>query len=132
MMPESPAPQYDVRMPQPPRPKRRGPLEFYEWIAFMFFAIILVTTVTISIDSARTESELGLVDSDALVNNLYILTGLLFALLFIFDYTASRRYQKYSEVLLGQWKEDKVRLMKLESKFFDDSTEDEAEEKSDA
>jgi len=98
----------------------------------MFFAIILVTTVTISIDSARTESELGLVDSDSLVNNLYILTGLLFALLFIFDYTASRRYQKYSEVLLGQWKEDKVRLMKLESKFFDDSTEDEAEEKSDA
>ena len=31
---------YELNMPSPPKPKRRGPLEFYEWIALIIFLMV--------------------------------------------------------------------------------------------
>ena len=105
---------YDLTMPSPPKPKRRGPLEFYEWIALMLFLISFGVSIALHV-------QLG-ADSSPSVREEYntwtypdMAAGFFFLLLVIFDIHASRRYGKYSDELLTQWKDDKLRFMRLYS-----------------
>lgn len=105
---------YDLTMPSPPKPKRRGPLEFYEWIALMLFLISFGVSIAVHV-----QLEPGSTPSVREENNVWtypdLVAGFFFLLLVIFDTHASRRYAMYSEELLTQWKDDKIRFMKMYS-----------------
>ncbi|HIH78661.1 MAG: hypothetical protein CL695_05685 [Chloroflexi bacterium] len=105
---------YDLNMPSPPKPRRRGPLEFYEWIALMIFLILfgaaIATHIQLEAGSAPSVRE----DTNTLT---YIdaVAAFFFLLLVVFDTLASRRYSMYSDELLTQWKDDKLRFMRMYS-----------------
>ena len=52
-------------LPQPPQPKRRGPLEFYEWILLLLFlgslGLSTATTFNLDPDNVGVKSDAGLV-----------------------------------------------------------------------
>ena len=106
---------YDLSMPSPPKPKRRGPLEFYEWLALMLFLIFLGLAIAIQVQLGPDGSPSLREDTETL-NITNAVAAFFFLLLVVFDIHASRRYSMYSDELLTQWKDDKIRFMKLYSK----------------
>ena len=105
---------YDLSMPSPPKPKRRGPLEFYEWIALMLFLILFGVAIATHVQLEPGNSPSIREDTDTLT---YIdgVAAFFFLLLVVFDTHASRRYSMYSDELLTQWKDDKLRFMRMYS-----------------
>ena len=105
---------YDLNMPSPPKPKRRGPLEFYEWIALMLFLILFGVAIATHVQLEPGNSPSIREDTDTLT---YIdgVAAFFFLLLVVFDTHASRRYSMYSDELLTQWKDDKLRFMRMYS-----------------
>ena len=106
---------YDLTMPSPPKPKRRGPLEFYEWLALMLFLISFGVAIAIHIQLEPGSSPSIREDTETLTF-IDAVAAFFFLLLVVFDNHASRRYSMYSDELLTQWKDDKIRFMKLYSK----------------
>ncbi len=105
---------YDLTMPSPPKPKRRGPLEFYEWIALILFLTFLGLAITIHVQLGPDGSPSLREDTETL-NITNAVAAFFFLLLVVFDIHASRRYSMYSDELLTQWKDDKIRFMKIYS-----------------
>ncbi|SVD47838.1 uncharacterized protein METZ01_LOCUS400692, partial [marine metagenome] len=105
---------YDLNMPSPPKPKRRGPLEFYEWIALMLFLILFGVAIATHVQLEPGNSPSIREDTDTLT---YIdgVAAFFFLLLVVFDTHAPRRYSMYSDELLTQWKDDKLRFMRMYS-----------------
>ena len=105
---------YDLNMPSPPKPKRRGPLEFYEWIALMIFLILFGVAIATHVQLEPGTSPSIREDTETLT---YIdaVVAFFFLLLVVFDTHASRRYSMYSDELLTQWKDDKLRFMRMYS-----------------
>ena len=101
-------------MPSPPKPKRRGPLEFYEWIALILFLTFLGLAITIHVQLGPDGSPSLREDTETL-NITNAVAAFFFLLLVVFDIHASRRYSMYSDELLTQWKDDKIRFMKIYS-----------------
>ena len=104
---------YDLTMPSPPKPKRRGPLEFYEWLALILFLIFLGFAIAIQVQLGPDGSP-SLRDTEPL-NPMNAGAAFFFLLLVVFDTHASRRYSMYSDELLTQWKDDKLRFMRMYS-----------------
>ena len=102
---------YEVEMPKPPQPRRRGTMEFYEWIVlFLFLASLGFSAASHMVLNAEN---FGIKeDVDTL---LFPDFGVIFffILLIWFDYAARVRYTKYSSQLFDQWQEDKIRFMKM-------------------
>ena len=96
-------------LPQPPQPKRRGSLEFYEWILLLLFlgslGLSTATTFNLDPDNVGLKNEANLI---AWTLPLFFLT-----LMIWFDTAASQRYARFSDELLTQWKEDKIQFMKM-------------------
>ncbi len=96
-------------LPQPPQPKRRGPLEFYEWILLLLFlgslGLSTATTFNLDPDNVGVKSDAGLV--------AWALPLFFLAFMVWFDFAASQRYARFSDELLTQWKEDKIQFMKM-------------------
>ena len=105
---------YDLNMPSPPKPKRRGPLEFYEWIALMIFLILFGAAIATHIQLEAGSTPSVREDTNTLT---YIdaVAAFFFLLLVVFDTLASQRYSMYSDELLTQWKDDKLRFMRMYS-----------------
>mgnify|MGYP001216445963 FL=1 len=105
---------YDLNMPSPPKPRRRGPLEFYEWIALMIFLILFGAAIATHIQLEAGSTPSVREDTNTLT---YIdaVAAFFFLLLVVFDTLASRRYSMYSDELLTQWKDDKLRFMRMYS-----------------
>ena len=105
---------YELNMPSPPKPKRRGPLEFYEWIALMLFLILFGVAIATHVQLEPGNSPSIREDTDTLT---YIdaVAAFFFLLLVVFDTLASRRYSLYGDELLTQWKDDKLRFMRMYS-----------------
>ena len=106
---------YDVKMPQPPQPRRRGTMEFYEWIGLVLFLASL--GMSASAHMVLTAGAEGFAVKEDANGILFPDLGVVFFffLLVAFDYAARMRYTRYSSQLLDQWQEDKIRLMKMYS-----------------
>lgn len=104
---------YSPQLPQPPQPKRRGPLEFYEWIILLLFLFSLGLSIAthFELDPER----FGVKEGVNIVEYPDLLTMFFFLMLIFFDVSAGTRYRMYSDELLTQWKEDKLRFMKMYS-----------------
>lgn len=109
---------YEVKMPSPPQPRRRGAMEFYEWITLLLFLMSLTASTIVHLDIDPNDGTGGIAINEE-TNSFHAypdaITAFFFLLLVIFDYDASRRYTKYSSQLFDQWQEDKIRLMKTYS-----------------
>jgi len=107
---------YEVKMPRPPQPRRRGAMEFYEWITLILFIMSLSASTVLHLDIDTSDDTVSIGEgSGGFVPFPDAVTAFFFILLVVFDYNASRRYTKYSSQLLDQWQEDKIRLMKMYS-----------------
>lgn len=102
-------------VPLPPTPSRRGPLELYEKIVLILGILLLILTIWIHIDASRTYSVITWDNPAVLIVILYALTSFMLFILFAFDRTAVRRYRMYNDEILEQWKQDRIRFMKLQS-----------------
>ena len=98
------------RLPSPPQPKRRGSLEFYEWIAL----ILLLGSLGLAVATSYTldPDNVGLKD-DVNFTEAWTLPVFFFLVLVLFDYVASKRYDDFNKEILSQWKEDKIQFMKM-------------------
>ena len=100
------------RLPKPPQPRRRGSLEFYEWILLILFLGSLGLAVATSYELGPGRDNVGVKEG---VNFLeaWGLPIFFFLVLIMFDYFASKRYGDFNEEILDQWKEDKIQFMKM-------------------
>ena len=96
-------------LPQPPQPKRRGSLEFYEWILLLLFlgSLGLGTATTFNLES----DNVGIKDNANFM--AWALPFFFLVIIIWFDMTAAQRYARFSDELLTQWKEDKIQFMKM-------------------
>ena len=85
---------YDLTMPSPPRPKRRGPLEFYEWIALIIFLMVFGAAIAthIQLEAGSTPS---VREGTNTLTYIDAVAAFFFLLLVVFDTLASRRYLKH-------------------------------------
>ncbi len=105
---------YELNMPSPPKPKRRGPLEFYEWIALIIFLMVFGAAIAthIQLEAGSTPS---VREGTNTLTYIDAVAAFFFLLLVVFDTLASRRYSLYGDELLAQWKDDKLRFMRMYS-----------------
>lgn len=96
-------------LPQPPQPKRRGSLEFYEWIVLLLFlgSLGLGTATTFNLDPDNVGVK---ADANAIA---WALPFFFLIIIIWFDMSAAQRYARFSDELLTQWKEDKIQFMKM-------------------
>lgn len=102
-------------VPLPPTPCRRGPLELYEKIVLVLGILLLALTIWIHTDASRMYSVITWDNPTILIGILYGLTAFMLLILFSFDRTAVRRYRMYNDEILDQWKQDRIRFMRLQS-----------------
>ena len=98
------------RLPSPPQPRRRGSLEFYEWILL----ILLLGSLGLAVATSYTldPDNVGLKD-DVNFTEAWSLPIFFFLVLVVFDYFAGKRYGDFNKEILSQWKEDKIQFMKM-------------------
>ena len=98
------------RLPSPPQPRRRGALEFYEWILLILLlgslGLAVATSYDLDPDNVKIKEGVNFVEA-------WGLPIFFFLVLLIFDYFASKRYGDFNEEILDQWKEDKIQFMKM-------------------
>ncbi len=98
------------RLPKPPQPRRRGSLEFYEWILLILFlgslGLAVATSYELDPDNVGVKENVNFVES-------WGLPIFFFLVLIMFDYFASKRYGNFSDEIMNQWKEDKIQFMKM-------------------
>jgi hypothetical protein len=98
------------RLPKPPQPRRRGSLEFYEWIVLILFlgslGLAVATSYTLDPDNVGIKDDVNFVEA-------WGLPIFFFLVLIMFDYFASNRYGNFSDEIMDQWKEDKIQFMKM-------------------
>jgi hypothetical protein len=98
------------RLPSPPQPRRRGSLEFYEWILLILLlgslGLAVATSYTLDPDNVGIKEDVDFVEA-------WTLPIFFFLVLVMFDYFASKRYGDFNEEILDQWKEDKIQFMKM-------------------
>jgi len=98
------------RLPSPPQPRRRGSLEFYEWILLILLlgslGLAIATTYTLDPDNVGIKDNVDYTQA-------WVLPIFFFVVLLVFDSFASKRYGDFNEEILDQWKEDKIQFMKM-------------------
>ena len=98
------------RLPSPPQPRRRGSLEFYEWILLILLlgslGLAIATTYTLDPDNVGIKEGVNFTQA-------WALPIFFFVVMLVFDYYASKRYGDFNEEILNQWKEDKIQFMKM-------------------
>jgi len=98
------------RLPKPPQPRRRGSLEFYEWIVLILFlgalGLAVATSYELDPDNVGVKENVNFVEA-------WGLPIFFFLVLIMFDYFASKRYGNFSDEIMDQWKEDKIQFMKM-------------------
>ncbi len=98
------------RLPSPPQPRRRGALEFYEWILLILLlgslGLAIATTYTLDPDDVGIKDNVDYTQA-------WALPIFFFVVLLVFDSFASKRYGDFNEEILNQWKEDKIQFMKM-------------------
>ena len=98
------------RLPRPPQPRRRGSLEFYEWILLILLlgslGLAVATTYTLDPDNVGIKEDVNFTQA-------WALPIFFFVVMLVFDYYASKRYGDFNEEILNQWKEDKIQFMKM-------------------
>jgi len=98
------------RLPSPPQPRRRGALEFYEWILLILLlgslGLAIATTYTLDPDDVGIKDNVDYTQA-------WALPIFFFVVLLVFDSFASKRYGDFNEEILDQWKEDKIQFMKM-------------------
>ena len=98
------------RLPKPPQPRRRGMLEFYEWIVLILFlgslGLAVATSYTLDPDNVGIKDDVNFAEA-------WGLPIFFFLVLIMFDYFASKRYGNFSDEIMNQWKEDKIQFMKM-------------------
>ena len=98
------------RLPKPPQPRRRGSLEFYEWIVLILFlgslGLAVATSYDLDPDNVGMKDDVNFVEA-------WGLPIFFFLVLIVFDYFASKRYGNFSDEIMDQWKEDKIQFMKM-------------------
>ncbi len=98
------------RLPSPPQPRRRGALEFYEWILLILLlgslGLAIATTYTLDPDDVGIKDNVDYIQA-------WALPIFFFLVLLVFDSFASKRYGDFNEEILDQWKEDKIQFMKM-------------------
>jgi hypothetical protein len=98
------------RLPSPPQPRRRGSLEFYEWILLILLlgslGLAIATTYTLDPDNVGIKDNVDYTQA-------WALPIFFFVVLLVFDSFASKRYGDFNEEILNQWKEDKIQFMKM-------------------
>ncbi len=98
------------RLPQPPQPRRRGSLEFYEWILLILFlgslGLAVATSYELDPDNVGVKENIDFAEA-------WGLPIFFFLVLIMFDYFASKRYGNFSDEIMDQWKEDKIQFMKM-------------------
>ena len=98
------------RLPSPPQPRRRGALEFYEWILLILLlgslGLAIATTYTLDPDNVGIKDNVDYTQA-------WVLPIFFFIVLLVFDSFASKRYGDFNEEILNQWKEDKIQFMKM-------------------
>ena len=98
------------RLPSPPQPRRRGSLEFYEWILLILLlgslGLAVATSYTLDPDNVGIKEDVDFVEA-------WTLPIFFFLVLVIFDYFAGKRYGDFNKEILAQWKEDKIQFMKM-------------------
>ncbi|MDP6916901.1 MAG: hypothetical protein QF895_02980 [SAR86 cluster bacterium] len=98
------------RLPSPPQPRRRGALEFYEWILLILllgsFGLAVATSYTLDPDNVGIKDDVNFAEA-------WALPIFFFVVLLVFDYFASKRYGDFNEEILNQWKEDKIQFMRM-------------------
>ena len=98
------------RLPSPPQPRRRGSLEFYEWILLILLlgslGLAIATTYTLDPDNVGIKEDVNFTQA-------WALPIFFFVVMLVFDYYASKRYVDFNEEILNQWKEDKIQFMKM-------------------
>lgn len=96
-------------LPKPPQPRRRGSLEFYEWIVLLLFlgtlGLAIATTFVLDPDNVSMKTDVNIAS--------WALPAFFFIIMIWFDTTASQRYARFSDELFTQWKEDKIQFMKM-------------------
>ena len=98
------------RLPSPPQPRRRGALEFYEWILLILLlgslGLAVATSYDLNPDNVKIREDVDFTEA-------WALPIFFFVVLLMFDYFASKRYGDFNEEILNQWKEDKIQFMKM-------------------
>ena len=98
------------RLPKPPQPRRRGSLEFYEWILLILFlgslGLAVATSYELDPDNVGVKENIDFAEA-------WGLPIFFFLVLIMFDYFASKRYGNFSDEIMNQWKEDKIQFMKM-------------------
>jgi len=98
------------RLPSPPQPRRRGSLEFYEWILLILLlgslGLAVATSYTLDPDNVGIKEDVNFTEA-------WSLPIFFFLALVIFDYFAGKRYGDFNKEILAQWKEDKIQFMKM-------------------
>ena len=98
------------RLPKPPQPRRRGSLEFYEWIVLILFlgslGLAVATSYNLDPDNVGMKDDVNFVEA-------WGLPIFFFLVLIVFDYFASNRYGNFSDEIMNQWKDDKIQFMKM-------------------
>ena len=98
------------RLPKPPQPRRRGSLEFYEWILLILFlgslGLAVATSYELDPDNVGVKENIDFAEA-------WGLPIFFFLVLIVFDYFASNRYGNFSDEIMNQWKEDKIQFMKM-------------------
>ena len=98
------------RLPKPPQPRRRGTLEFYEWIVLILFlgslGLAVATSYTLDPDNVGIKYDVNFAEA-------WGLPIFFFLVLIVFDYFASNRYGNFSDEIMNQWKDDKIQFMKM-------------------
>ena len=98
------------RLPSPPQPRRRGSLEFYEWILLILLlgslGLAVATSYTLDPDNVGLKDDVNFAEA-------WSLPIFFFLDLVVFDYFAGKRYGDFNKEILSQWKEDKIQFMKM-------------------
>ena len=98
------------RLPKPPQPRRRGSLEFYEWIVLLLFlgslGLAVATSYELDPDNVGVKENIDFAEA-------WGLPIFFFLVLIMFDYFASKRYGNFSDEIMNQWKDDKIQFMKM-------------------
>jgi|TARA_B110000240_G_scaffold175149_1_gene202156 hypothetical protein len=98
------------RLPSPPQPRRRGSLEFYEWILLILLlgslGLAVATSYTLDPDNVGLKDDVDFAEA-------WTLPIFFFLVLVVFDYFAGKRYGDFNKEILSQWKEDKIQFMKM-------------------
>jgi len=98
------------RLPKPPQPRRRGSLEFYEWIVLILFlgslGLAVATSYNLDPDNVGEKENIDFAEA-------WGLPIFFFLVIIVFDYFASNRYGNFSDEIMNQWKDDKIQFMKM-------------------